>query len=141
MAAQDPSYQTRDASGAAAIDAEKFFADNLKFPTEHFDVVLCWDLPDYLPESLVKALVDRLHSVTRPGGNVLAFFHTRDAGADVPYHRYHIKGTDLLELEPLPKYRLQRIFNNRHIENLFKDFGSIKFFLARDFIREVLIVR
>jgi len=37
--------------------------------------------------------------------------------------------------------RLQRVFNNRHIENLFRDFASIKFFLARDAIREVLVVR
>jgi hypothetical protein len=37
--------------------------------------------------------------------------------------------------------RLQRVFNNRHIETLFRDFASIKFFLARDAIREVLVVR
>jgi hypothetical protein len=36
---------------------------------------------------------------------------------------------------------LQRVFNNRNIENLFRDFGSIKFFLARDNVREVLVVR
>ena len=38
-------------------------------------------------------------------------------------------------------FKLQRIFNNRHIENLFKDFASRKFFLGRDNIREVLMVR
>jgi len=38
-------------------------------------------------------------------------------------------------------FRLQRVFNNRHVENLFRDFGSIKFFLTRDNIREVLVVR
>jgi hypothetical protein len=38
-------------------------------------------------------------------------------------------------------FQLQRVFNNRHIENLFHDFASIKFFLARDNIREVLVVR
>jgi len=47
----------------------------------------------------------------------------------------------MLELEPSPDFRLQRIFNNRHVENLFKDFGSRKFFLARDNVREVLVVR
>ena len=36
---------------------------------------------------------------------------------------------------------LQRVFNNRHIENLFRDFASIKFFLSRDNVREVLVVR
>jgi hypothetical protein len=38
-------------------------------------------------------------------------------------------------------FRLQRVFNNRHIETLFRDFASIKFFLARDNVREVLVVR
>jgi len=38
-------------------------------------------------------------------------------------------------------FQLQRVFNNRHIENLFHDFASIKFFLARDNVREVLVVR
>jgi len=38
-------------------------------------------------------------------------------------------------------FRLQRVFNNRNIENLFRDFASIKFFLARDNVREVLVVR
>jgi len=32
---------------------------------------------------------------------------------------------------PAPLVRLQRVFNNRHIENLFRDFASIKFFLSR----------
>jgi len=38
-------------------------------------------------------------------------------------------------------FTLQRVFNNRHIENLFRDFASIKFFLSRDNIREVLVLR
>jgi hypothetical protein len=82
---------------------------------------------------------------------LLAFFHTREAGPDAPYYRYHITGTDLLEVHTLNakgagkasgrSFALQRVFNNRHIENLFRDFASIKFFLSRDNIREVLVVR
>ena len=126
----------------------------------HFDVVLCWNLPDYLDESLVKPVVGRLWSVLKPGGMMLAFFHTRDAGPDAPCYRYHIMGPDVLDMQPIiPQrevrrgptgavhravgggFRLQRVFNNRHIENLFRDFASIKFFLSRDNIREVLVVR
>jgi len=103
--------------------------------------VLCWDIPDYLHESLVKPMVERICSVLKPGGVLLAFFHTRDAGPEAPYFRYHIAGPDTLELQPVPRFRLQRVFNNRHIENLFHDYKSLKFFLARDYIREVLVVR
>ena len=123
------------------IDVERFMADNLDHEKELFDAVLLWDVPDYLDESLVKPVIERIHKVTKPGGLLLGFFHTRDAGPDAPYYRYHIVDKQTLEMQRGPQFRLQRVFNNRHIENLFHDFGSIKFFLGRDNIREVLVVR
>ena len=155
-ASTDPELVTKGEDGAPALDSRKFLADNLVYPAAHFDVVLCWNLPDYLDESLVKPVVGRLWSVLKPGGMLLAFFHTRDAGPDSPCHRFHIVGTDTLEMQKIELRReqsrassgaksdgvqLQRVFNNRHIETLFRDFASIKFFLARDNIREVLVVR
>jgi hypothetical protein len=88
----------------------------------------------------------------KPGAMLIAFFHTREAGPDAPYYRYHITGNDILEMHALNSkaasrkgrsvnFALQRVFNNRHIENLFRDFASIKFFLSRDNVREVLVVR
>jgi SAM-dependent methyltransferase len=161
-ASTEPELLTKDENGVAALDSRKFLADNLVYPAAHFDVVLCWNLPDYLDESLVKPVVGRLWSVLKPGGMLLAFFHTRDAGPDSPCHRFHIIGGDTLEMKRIvlrqearrpptgtahgvtstsDGFQLQRVFNNRHIENLFRDFASIKFFLARDNIREVLVVR
>jgi len=126
---------------AEGLDPQKFFIENLAHPEHRFDAILCWDIPDYLHEALVKPMVERIGTILKPGGVMLAFFHTKDAGPDSPYCRYHIPQPDVLELEPGPDFRLQRIFNNRHIENLFKEFSSLKFFLARDNIREVLAVR
>jgi SAM-dependent methyltransferase len=159
-ASTDPALLTKDEQGAPVLDSRKFLADNLVYPAARFDVILCWNLPDYLDESLVKPVVGRLWSVLKPGGMLLAFFHTRDAGPDSPCHRFHIVGADTLEMQkielradarrgpsgsaqPAAKdgFQLQRVFNNRHIETLFRDFASIKFFLARDNIREVLVVR
>jgi len=123
------------------------------YPNGQFDIVLLWNLADYMEESLVKPTIDRLWSQLKAGGLLLAFFHTRDAGPDSTCYRYHVSGSDILEMQAvkfaLPgrpssdkqSPRLQRVFNNRHIENLFHDFASIKFFLARDNIREVLVVR
>jgi hypothetical protein len=48
---------------------------------------------------------------------------------------------DSLELQPVRGFRLQRVFNNRHVENLFREYASKKFFLGRDNIREVLVIR
>lgn len=141
VASTEPHLVTKDEQGTVVLDSRKFLADNLLYPAAQFDVVLCWNLADYLDESLVRPVMGRLWSVLKPGGMLLAFFHTKDAGAESLYSRHHIVQKDVLELEPIQGFKLQRIFNNRHIENLFKDFASRKFFLGRDNIREVLMVR
>jgi hypothetical protein len=146
-ASTDPSLATKDEQGNPILDSKKFLGDNLVYPAAQFDVALCWNLADYMDESLVKPVVGRLWSTLKPGGLLLAFFHTKEAGPDAPCYRFHITGTDTLEMQPIElrrvtdNFRLQRVFNNRHIENLFRDFGSIKFFLTRDNVREVLVVR
>ena len=151
---------SKDEQGNAILDSRKFLGENLQYPAAHFDVVLCWNLPDYLDESLVRPVMGRLWSVLKPGGMMLAFFHTKDAGPDSPCYRFHILDKDTLEMQRVTArrearrgptgavhttvgegFRLQRVFNNRHIETLFRDFASIKFFLARDNVREVLVVR
>lgn len=141
LASADPRLVLPPSEGKPVLDVERFLAVDLVYPTTLFDAILCWDVPDYLHESLVKPMVQRLHRVLKPGGVLLAFFHTRDAGPEAPYYRYHIVGKDALELQRGARFRLQRIFNNRHVENLFRDYSSIKFFLARDNVREVLVVR
>jgi SAM-dependent methyltransferase len=149
----DPALRIQDSEGKSVVDSKKFLEENLVYANAQFDIVLCWNLPDYMEESLVKPTIDRLWSEMRPGGFLLAFFHTRDAGPDSTCYRYHVTDSDMLEMQEVKfaapgrpasdkqSPRLQRVFNNRHIENLFRDFASIKFFLARDSIREVLVVR
>lgn len=142
-------YKTVD-EGPGVIDVEKFLKENLSFHGGTFDAVFFWDIADYLPEPLVKPVIEKIFVAMKPGGVLLAFFHTKDAGPEAPYSRYHIAGEDALDLQPVmvrngqggsSLVKLQRVFNNRHIENLFRDYASLKFFLARDNIREVLVVR
>lgn len=141
LASHDPALMLQDPDGTNKTDVTRFLAENLAHERELFDAVLLWDVPDYLDESLVKPVVERIHKVTKPGGVLLGFFHTRDAGPNAPYYRYHIADKETLELQRGPQFHLKRVFNNRHIENLFHDFHSLKFFLGRDNIREVLVVR
>src|SRR5216683_2684813 len=112
VSSTDPSLVTKDETGKTVLDSKRFLEENLVFPAAQFDIVLCWNLPDYLDESLVKQLID----------------HRGEAKKGAPRAASN-------------NFRLQRVFNNRNIENLFRDFGSIKFFLARDNVREVLVVR
>ncbi len=157
VASTDPALLIENEEGKRVPDAKRFLEENLVYENNTFDCVLCWNLADYLDESLVKPVVGRLWSVMKPGGVLLAFFHTQDAGPDAPCYRFHIVGSDTLEMQPIyphpdarsdsaksgaiSNFRLQRVFNNRHIENLFRDFSSKKFFLARDSVREVLVSR
>jgi len=124
-----------------AIDVNRFLAEELHYVAESFDAVLMWDVCDYLPEPLVKPFIARIRHITKPRGALLAFFHTRDAGTEAPYFRYHIQNQETLELRQGPSFHLQRVFQNRHIENLFCDYHSIKFFLGKQNIREVLLLR
>jgi hypothetical protein len=151
-ASSEPSLLVKNEDGTQGINVARFVSENLAYRGPQFNAVLAWDMADYLSEPLVKPVIERMAAVMKPGGVLLAFFHTRDAGPEAPYYRYHIAGKDMLELQPVskpgpdkrtsvPLFRLQRVFNNRHIENLFRDFASLKFFLSRDNIREVLVVR
>lgn len=137
----DKSLLIPNGDNATTVDVDRFLRENLNFTREEFDAVMFWDLADFLPEPLVKPLLERIHIAMKPGGIMLGFFHTKDAGPDAPFYRYNIAAKDTLELQPIRGFRLQRIFNNRHIENLFRDYSSIKFFLGRDNIREVLVIR
>lgn len=154
LASCDPSLLIPDSEGRMVMDVARFMNENLLYDPESFDAVLFWDTPDYLHADLVKPVVQRIHRTLKSRGLLLGFFHTRDAGPNAPYHRYHIMSNESLELRRIPPavpgrkedrryhyFRLQRVFNNRHIENLFHDYASIKFFLGRDNIREVLVVR
>jgi len=140
-ACKDPDYALRQEDGSEQFDSQKFLAENLAYSEGQFDAVLCWDVADYLPEALVKPLVERIRFVLKPHGTLLAFFHDKDPGPNSALYRYHITQTDTLEMEPKGSVKLQRIFNNRHVESLFADFASRKFFLGRDNYREVIVVR
>src|ERR1700739_4938705 len=72
VASTEPHLATKDEQGNAILDSRRFLADNLVYPAGHFEVVLCWNLPDYLDESLVRPVMGRLWSVLKPGGMLLA---------------------------------------------------------------------
>jgi len=141
LASLDPAVVSKDTTGKITVNLEPFLAGNLQFQEGQFDAVLCWDVPDYMPEPLVRPMIERLHAALKPGGQLLAFFHTEGQGHETAYYRYHIAGKDRLDMKRGPQYPLQRVFHNRHIEKLFKDFNGLKFFLARDHVREVLVTR
>src|SRR5690348_14260815 len=71
-ASTDPALAIHDEQGKTTLDSKKFLEENLAYPNGQFDLVFCWNLADYMDESLVKPVVARLWSVMKPGGMLLA---------------------------------------------------------------------
>jgi hypothetical protein len=120
---------------------ERFFQENLRYGAGQFDGILCWDIFDLLDDPLVKPLADRLHQLLKPGGMLLSFFHAGQPGQLLSVCQYRICSQDQLQLAVRGQGKLRRAFNNRGIEGLFQKFTSLKFFLTRDSLREVVVVR
>ncbi len=130
-----------DENGMTQFDVEGFLDNNLDFAGREFDVILLWTTLDYVPQDLVGPMIKRLRSTLRPGGRVLAFFHTRNTGADTGFCRYHVTDTDSIETQETTGYAVQRVYTNRTIEKLFETYANTKFFLAKDNLYEVIITR
>ena len=128
-------------AGKTTYDVTRFLKDNLDFAGRTFDVVTLWDTADYLPGVLVEPVINRIYDVLSPGGQILAFFHSKLTGDDTGFSRYHITPTDQLELQSIGRHSILNNFTSRQVEALFKRFASHRFFLAKDSLREVIVLR
>lgn len=118
----------------------RFFASALNFTDESFDGALVWDSLQHLNPVLVQSAVDKLHRILRPGAYLLALFQADKVPADASAsYRYRIQDAHTLQMAERPGRPVAQIFNNRTLERLFKDFDSVKFFLTRDNLREVIV--
>jgi hypothetical protein len=130
-----------DEEGNPIWDVQGFLDQSLKFSGRTFDVVLLWTALDYLPEPLVAPVVAHLFEAMNPGGQVLAFFHTRTQGEETVHCRFHITPGDDVEVQLAEQYPIQRAFTNRSIERLFVGWSGHRQFLAKDSVSEVIITR
>lgn len=128
-------------AGPSSAEAESFLDQTLSFPEAHFDGVLVWDALEFLPPAMLKATVDRLFKIVKPGAYLLVFLHADDKAASVPVYSYRIASANSLHLSHREMRRPVQRFNNRGVEKLFQRFQSVKFFLARDNLREVVVRR
>ncbi len=134
-------HQLRAAAGPQAPPlVERFFAAALQYPEGTFRGILAWDLFDYLPEELTPPLAARLCGLLEPGGVFLGLFHNRPE--NVRFLRCRVLDRRTLELVPgtLP-LRVERVYPNRALLNLFGAFRSSRTFVGRDNFRELLLVK
>jgi hypothetical protein len=130
-----------DEDGNPMWDTRGFLNHTLSFEGRTFDVVLLWTALDYLPEALLTPVVSSLFDSMNPGGQVLAFFHTKTQGEEATRLRYHVTPGDDVDMQMTQQYPIQRAFTNRSIEKLFAGWSGHKQFLAKDSVSEVIMTR
>ncbi len=119
--------------------ADRFLEDLLKYPPASFNGILAWDLFDYMEPEMLARVVARLHDILRPGGVVLAIFHSRTPDR---FCRYRVLPDQTFELLPLPPIAQPvHIFQNREMLDLFAKFRTSKTFVGRDQLREGLFLK
>ncbi len=129
------------ANQADPLLAQRFFEESLDFPPDSFDGALLWDTLQFLAPPLLQLTVDRLYHILRPGAYLLAFFNADEKCHTAPLCSYRIADRRTLTLAGRGQSRPVQFINNRGIEKLFQNFQSLKFFLTRDHLREVIVRR
>lgn len=122
---------------------QRFLDQTLTFPDAFFDGALVWDALQFLTSPALETTVTQLLRVMRPGGYMLVFFSADEKAQQIPVYNYRIKDDKSLIQTPRAGVGFQRcqFFNNRSLEKLFQKAASLKFFLTRDHLREVIVRR
>jgi hypothetical protein len=128
---------TVDQSNPGRIDF--FLRQALDYPDDQFDGVLIWDVLEYLEPTLLNAVVDRLRKIVRARSYMLAVFHSDDKLQAAPFYTFRIQEVNTLQVTRRGVRRPAQLFNNRSLEKLFGRFESVKFFLTRERLREVIV--
>lgn len=119
---------------------ELFLRDALPFNDHAIGAVLAWDRLQFLFPAAAAALVTRLKRLMAPGAMLLALFHPEQLSSAAPLSCR--AGEDgAISAVSKPPARPVEPFNARAIEKLFSDFASVKFYMTRDSLQEVLIRR
>ena len=120
---------------------QEFLDTAVNFPDESFDGALAWDSLQFLASPLLQTVVGRLHRALKPGSSLLALFHTDERVDVIPTSAYRIQDHKTIQMIPRGYRKPAQLFNNRSLERLFQEFQSVKFFLTRDHLREVIVRR
>lgn len=123
----------------AASTSQRFLEQVLTFADASFDGALVWDVLQFLTSPVLEEIVRQLLRVMRPGGVILAFFNSNEKVTQIPIYNYRIQDPKTILAVPRGGSQRAQYFNNRTIERLFEKASSVKFFLTRDNMREVLI--
>jgi hypothetical protein len=119
--------------------ASRFLKSNLQYKPASFDAVLLWDALDYLDPAMTRQTVACITELLRPAGIVLAMFHSKKAEA---FQRYRVADSNTLQVVPARSLTpFFKVYQNREIQDLFRQFRTTKSFVGRDQLRENLFIK
>jgi hypothetical protein len=136
-----PAQLSDSKAAETEFDVDGFIAANLDFSGRDFDIILLWDTANFLPPEMVPALFGRLRDVLRPDGMLLAFFHGRLTGPETTFSRFQLGDGDDLQILDSGSFPVRKIYQTRQVEKFLEGYSSIRFFLGKDNVREVIAVR
>jgi hypothetical protein len=117
-----------------------FLRQGLAYPEGHFDGVLAWDVLEYMEPPLLLATTEELLRVLKPKGYLLAFFQSAERVQTAPCYDFRIHDARTLQVGQNGQRQVSpQLVNNRSLEKLFQKFESVKFFLTRERLREVIV--
>jgi hypothetical protein len=102
---------------------------------------MLWDSLQFMSPALLTATVERLYEVMRPKSYLLAFFSASERVIEVPSYAFRIVDNKTIHLTERGTRPTGQVFNNRNLEKLFSRFASVKFFLTRENLREIIVRR
>ena len=120
---------------------EAFLNNNLDYRPDTFDGVLLWDTLQYMAPPLLTAVLDRIRFIVRPKSYLLVYFNSEERAKLSPVYSFRIQDRSTLLLVQRGTRPTAQAFNNRGLEKLFVNFESVKFFLTRESLREVIVRR
>lgn len=129
------------ANQADSRHIEAFCKLSLDYVPNSFDGILVWDCLEYLAPELLDEVVSHLFDIARPGALLLCYFHADQNAVKVPVTQFRIIDSKTIQTATRQMTRPTQFYSNRAVERIFQNFQSVKFFLTRDYLREVIVRR
>lgn len=117
----------------------RFLDSVLRFPPGAFDAILVWNTLEYMARHLIDPVIERLHYVLRDGGVMLVCFRADAREHMTLQQSFRIADSRTMSIHPKGHRQPAHMLSNRAVERIFERFGTVKFFLSRDAIREVIV--
>ena len=115
---------------------------SIDLPSGLFDLVLAWELFDFVPPERLAEFASEIVRVMRVGGQILLFAHQKPPSEHAVVPRYRLLADDLIvREEPAGPSRPRYVHPNREIERALAGLAVQGIQLQRNQLREILAAK